>query len=113
MISVAVATFAGPDGETFERDVVHHPGAVIVVPVLEGGESVLLVRQFRTAIGIELLEVPAGKRDVPGEAPEVTARRELQEEVGMRAGRLEQLCAFYNTPGFCDEYAYLYMALDL
>ena len=113
MISVAVGTFEAPDGHRFERDIVRHPGAVIVVPVIEEGEAVLLVRQFRAAIGIDLLEVPAGKRDKPGEPPEVTARRELIEEIGMRAGRLEPLCAFYNTPGFCDEYAYMYMALDL
>ena len=113
MISVAVGTFEAPDGQRFERDIVHHPGAVIVVPVVEAGEAVLLVRQFRAAPGVELLEVPAGKRDVPGEEPEVTARRELAEEIGMRAGRLERLCAFYNTPGFCDEFAHMFIALDL
>jgi ADP-ribose pyrophosphatase len=107
------ATFEGPDGTTFEREVVHHPGAVSVVPVVDEGTAVLLVRQYRAAIERDLLEIPAGKRDVAGEAPELTARRELEEEVGMRAGRLEKLAEFYNSPGFCDEHSFVYMALDL
>ena len=113
LISVAIGTFEAPDGHQFERDIVHHPGAVIVVPITDEGESVLLVRQYRSAVDAELLEVPAGKRDKPGEAPEATARRELIEEIGMKAGRLEALCRFYNTPGFCDELGYMFMALDL
>ncbi|HEX2849291.1 MAG TPA: NUDIX hydrolase [Acidimicrobiales bacterium] len=112
LITVAQARFAAPDGSEFERDVVHHPGAVSVVPVVAGG-SVLLVRQFRAAIGRELLEIPAGKRDVDGEPPAETARRELIEEVGKRAGRLEKLAEFYNSPGFCDEHSYVFVALDL
>ena len=111
-ITVATATFEAPDGSRFERDVVHHPGAVSVVPVTEG-EEVLLVRQFRAAVGRELLEIPAGLRDVPGEPPAETARRELAEEVGMRAGRLEPLAEFYNSAGFSDEYSYVFLALDL
>jgi ADP-ribose pyrophosphatase len=99
-------------GEQFTRLVVHHPGAVVAVPV-NGDDSVLMVRQFRTAAGSELLEVVAGKRDVEAEAPEVTAQRELHEEIGRRAGRLVKLCEFFNSPGFCDEYTHLYAALDL
>ena len=102
-----------PDGTVFERDVVHHPGAVSVVPVLDGGATVVLVRQYRSAVDRELLEIPAGKRDVDGEAPEVTAGRELEEEIGMRAGRLEKLAEFYNSPGFCDEHSHVFMGLDL
>jgi ADP-ribose pyrophosphatase len=113
LITVAQATFEGPDGDRFERDVVHHPGAVSVVPVLDGGTSVLLVRQYRAAVERELLEIPAGKRDVDGEGAELTAHRELEEEVGMRAGRLELLGEFYNSPGFCDEHAFVYLARDL
>jgi len=113
LITVAVGTFAAPDGTEFERDIVHHPGAVSVVPVIEQGDAVLLVRQYRAAIDTELLEIPAGKRDVEGEPPEQTARRELVEEIGMRAGRLEPLAEFYNSPGFCDELHYVFMALDL
>lgn len=111
VISLAVATIDGPAG-SFERDVVHHPGAVSVVPVVGDG-SVLLVRQYRAAIDADLLEIPAGKRDVAGEPPEVTAERELEEEVGMRAGRLVKLAEFYNSPGFCDELSHVFMAVDL
>ena len=113
LISVATATFAAPAGETFVRDVVHHPGAVSVVPVVDEGEAVLLVRQYRGAVDRELLEIPAGKRDVAGEEPEVTARRELEEEVGMRAGRLRKLAEFYNSPGFTDEHSWVFLAEDL
>jgi ADP-ribose pyrophosphatase len=113
LISVARGRFVGPEGNEFERDVVHHPGAVSVVPVVDEGTAVLLVRQYRAAVDRELLEIPAGKRDVSGEPVELTARRELEEEVGMRAGRLEQLAEFYNSPGFCDEHSFVFMALDL
>ena len=92
-------TFAGPDGSPFERDIVHHPGAVSAVPLVEPPIEVIMVRQYRAAVDRELLEIPAGKRDVAGEAPEVTAHRELIEEIGMRAGRLERLGEFYNSPG--------------
>ncbi|HZQ86016.1 MAG TPA: NUDIX hydrolase [Acidimicrobiales bacterium] len=113
LISVAVGRFAAPTGEEFERDVVHHPGAVSIVPVLEDGRTVVLLRQYRAAIDRDLLEIPAGKRDVAGEAPELTAHRELAEEIGMRAGRLQPLAEFYNSPGFCDEHSFVFMALDL
>lgn len=112
VIRVGVATYAGPDGDTFERDIVHHAGAVVVVP-LDGDGNVILVRQYRTAIGREILEVPAGKRDVDGEAPDRTAHRELAEEVGRQAARLDPLAEFYNSPGFADEYTYMYLARDL
>lgn len=111
-ISLVRASFEAPDGSLFERDVVRHPGAVAVVPITSHGTAVL-VRQYRGPVDQELLEVPAGTRDVVGEPPEQTAARELAEEVGLRAGRLEQLCRFYNTPGFCDEETTLYVASDL
>jgi 8-oxo-dGTP pyrophosphatase MutT (NUDIX family) len=101
----------GPDGEEFDRVVVRHPGAVVIVPVI--GDEVVFVRQYRVAIDQDLLEVPAGKRDVDGEPPEETARRELEEEIGHRPGRLVKLAEFFNTPGFCDEHTHLYLALDL
>jgi ADP-ribose pyrophosphatase len=113
LISLARRTIAGPDGATFARDVVHHPGAVSAVPFLQATGEVVMVRQYRAAIDRELLEIPAGKRDVGGEAPEVTAHRELVEEIGMRAGRLELLGEFYNSPGFSDEYSYTFLALEL
>jgi 8-oxo-dGTP pyrophosphatase MutT (NUDIX family) len=100
-----------PDGEVFTRVAIRHPGAVVVVPV--DGADAILVRQFRAAIGGDVLEVPAGKRDVEGEPPDVTARRELGEEIGYHPGRLVKLAEFYNTPGFCDEYTHLYLATDL
>jgi 8-oxo-dGTP pyrophosphatase MutT (NUDIX family) len=112
LISVGLARLRGPGGEELEREVVHHPGAVVVVPLV-AERTALLVRQYRAAVGAELLELPAGKRDVDGEAPETTAARELAEEVGRRPGRLELLARFYNSPGFCDEHTHLYLATDL
>ncbi|MEZ5144991.1 MAG: NUDIX hydrolase [Acidimicrobiales bacterium] len=98
-MSLGVATFTGPDGTSFQRDVVHHPEAVSAVPLLDDG-TVVLVRQYRAPLERELLEIPAGIRDVDGEDPETTAGRELVEEVGLRAGRLERLAVFCTTrPG--------------
>jgi 8-oxo-dGTP pyrophosphatase MutT (NUDIX family) len=101
------------EGERFTRLVVHHPGAVVAVPVEPDREHVLLVSQYRAAADRELLEVVAGKRDVEGEAPETTASREMHEEIGRRPGRLVKLCEFFNSPGFSDEYTHLYAALDV
>lgn len=112
VITVANATFEGPNGEHMDRDVVHHPGAVSVVPVRDDG-TVVLVRQFRTAMERMLLEIPAGKRDVAGEPPEVTAHRELAEEVGYLAGSLEPLIVLAHSPGFCDELNHIFLATDL
>jgi len=112
LITTVQATFTDPSGDTFERDVVHHPGAVSVVPVVAGRRA-LLVRQYRAAVDRILLEIPAGKRDVEGEPPELTAARELQEEVGMRAGQFRKLAEFFNSPGFCDEHSFVYLATDL
>jgi 8-oxo-dGTP pyrophosphatase MutT (NUDIX family) len=112
VVSAALARWQAPDGEEFERDVIHHPGAVSVVPMLDD-DTVLLVRQFRTPIERELLEIPAGKRDVEGEPPETTAHRELVEEVGMAAGRLEHLVRFWHSPGFCDEEQIVFVATEL
>lgn len=112
LITVASVQLQGPDGDRFEREVVHHPGAVVVVPVTAAGR-VVMIRQYRAAVEDDLLEIPAGKRDVDGEPPEETARRELAEEVGRRAGRLELLARFYNSPGFSDEFTWLYLAQDL
>lgn len=113
LLDVVIATFEGPDGEQFQRDIVHHPGAVVVVPVDEDSGEVTFVRQYRAPIDMELLEVPAGKRDVKEEPPELTAARELAEEVGMEAGRLELIGHFYSTPGFCDEELWCFLGRDL
>lgn len=100
-----------PNGRRVEFDLVRHPGAAAVVPFLDDGR-VLLIRQFRFATGGEIMEIPAGKLD-PGEAPEVCAARELEEETGYRAGRLERLGSIWTTPGFCDEIIHLFAAFDL
>ena len=112
-LAVDVLEVDEPGGSTIRRTVVRHPGAVVIVPVESDGATAILVRQYRAAIDASLLEVPAGKRDVDGEAPEATAARELEEEIGYLPGRLVKLAEFYNTPGFCDEYTHLYAALDL
>jgi ADP-ribose pyrophosphatase len=113
LLDIAVGTFEGPDGQRFDRDVVHHPGAVVVVPVDDETGEVILVRQYRAPLDAELLEVPAGKRDVKGEPTEITAVRELAEEAGLEAGRLELIGHFYNSPGFSDEESWCYLARDL
>jgi ADP-ribose pyrophosphatase len=112
IISLVVGTFRGPDGTTFERDVVHHPGAVAVVPLLDDGR-VAMVRQYRAALDRLLLEIPAGIRDVGGEPPDVTARRELAEEVGLEASSVELLCEIDNAAGFCDERYLVYLATGI
>jgi ADP-ribose pyrophosphatase len=111
-IQVAVARYEAPDGTEMLRDVVHHPGAVAVVPLHADG-TVTLVSQFRTALDADLLELPAGVRDVEGEPEADTAARELAEEVGLAAGRLEHLVTFHNSPGFCDEAVWVFLGTDL
>jgi 8-oxo-dGTP pyrophosphatase MutT (NUDIX family) len=111
VISVAVGTFVDPNGDEFTRDVVHHPGAVSIVPV--DGDDAILVRQYRAAVDRFLLEIPAGKRDVQDEPPVETAKREIVEEIGMRAGTVELLAEFFNSPGFCDEHSWVYLGTDL
>lgn len=112
VIDVVQADFETPDGEVIIRDIVRHPGAVSVVPV--DGDEVVLVRQFRAPAEEDLLEIPAGKRDVADEPPEETALRELAEEVGFTtATPLVLLSEFYNSVGFSDEYSYVFLATDL
>lgn len=112
VVSVHDATVRDPEGETHDRQIVRHPGAVAVVPLVDD-QTALLVRQYRTALDQEVLELPAGKLDVDGEAPERAAARELAEEVGQRASHLERLAVFHTSPGFCDERAIVYLARDL
>ncbi|MGE4650003.1 MAG: NUDIX hydrolase [Myxococcota bacterium] len=100
-----------PNGRVTELDIVHHPGASAVVPFASEDE-VLLIRQYRHAAGGEILEVPAGKLD-PGETPATCAARELEEEAGVRAGRLLPLGRILTTPGFTDEVIHLFAAFDL
>ncbi len=112
IVDTVTASFIDPDGNRFDRDVIRHPGAVAIVPLTEA-DTVLLVHQFRPAVDRWLLEVPAGTRDVHGEPPETTAHRELAEELGRKAGRLDLLTHCLNTPGFCDEVTTVFLATDL
>lgn len=111
LLRVRVDTVALPSGRQTTREVVEHPGAVAVVPVLEG-ERLVLVRQFRQPAGRVLLEIPAGTLD-PGESPEECARRELAEETGYRPGRLIPLYRTYLAPGYSSEMLHCYLGLDL
>jgi ADP-ribose pyrophosphatase len=100
-----------PNGRQVELDIVRHPGASAVVPFVSVDE-VLLIRQYRHAAGGSILEVPAGKLE-PGDTPEICAARELEEEAGRKAGRLEKLSWIFTTPGFTDEVIHLFAAFDL
>ena len=100
-----------PDGKTTWFDVVIHPGAVTLVPIDSKGR-VLFVRQYRHAVGKELLELPAGTLNI-GEGPEACALREVREETGMSAGILEKVGEFYLVPGYSTEIMHLYLASDL
>ena len=111
-MGVAIAEVEGPGGDRFEREIIHHPGAVAVLPLHDDG-TVTLVHQYRVAVGSDVWEVPAGLRDIADEPTEETARRELAEEVGLRAGRLERLAMFHNSVGFSDEAVVIYLARDL
>ncbi len=100
-----------PNGRTATLEVVRHPGGAAVAAVDAAGR-VCLVRQWRHAAGGWIWELPAGKLD-PGEDPADTARRELEEEAGVRAGTWEPLGSIWSTPGFCDEVIHLYLAREL
>jgi len=112
LLRVARGRFVAPDGAEFERDVVHHPGWVAVVPMTADGQ-VICVRQYRPALGTWLLEIPAGICDVDGEEPELTARRELAEEAGVAAERVELVATIHNSPGFADERGLIFLATGL
>jgi ADP-ribose pyrophosphatase len=109
---VRVDRFRHDDGEVVERDVIEHPGAVVVLPF--DGERIWLIRQPREVVGeARLLELPAGKLDVEGEEPLDVARRELREEIGKSAKGWEPLTTFYISPGFTTETMYAFLATDL
>ena len=111
IINLRVDTVVLPNGNKAQREIVEHPGAVSIVPVLADGR-VILVNQFRAPINRITLEIPAGKLD-PGEAPEQCAARELAEETGFKAERLEHQGTFFTTPGFSNEIMYLFIASNL
>jgi ADP-ribose pyrophosphatase len=100
-----------PNGKEAFREVVEHPGAVAIVPVLPDGK-ILLVRQFRHPVGKILLEIPAGKLD-SGEDPDECALRELEEETGYRAGTMVRRASIFTGPGFTDEVIHMYIASNL
>jgi len=100
-----------PNGRAVTLEMVRHPGAAAIVPV-DADQNVLLLRQYRHAAGGFIYEVPAGTLQ-PGEAPERCAARELVEEAGVRAGRLDLLGSILTTPGFTDEVIHLFLARDL
>ncbi|MFN2557082.1 MAG: NUDIX domain-containing protein [Nitriliruptorales bacterium] len=101
-----------PDGDVAEREVVEHYSAVGIVPIMDDG-SVVLLRQYRQPFQAYMLEIPAGKLDVEGETMEEAAQRELREETGLRAERLERLGAFRNSAGWTNEVTHLYLGTRL
>lgn len=104
-------TLRWADGQTFQREVIHHPKSVVVLPVLPDGR-IVLIRQFRAAIERFIHEIPAGTTE-PGESVLTCCRRELAEEIGYRAARYEFLCRFYPAPGVSTEEMTLYRATGL
>ncbi len=116
IVQLDIDTVRFPDGSIGEMELIRHPGAAAVIPVLGGADAadpeILLIRQYRYAAGGPVWEVPAGRLD-PDEAPEACARRELEEEAGAKAGRLDRLTTIFTTPGFIDERIHLFAAHDL
>ena len=100
-----------PNGRRTTFHIVEHPGAVAIVPVHANGDVVLL-KQFRPTIGMEIYEIPAGTIE-KGEGPLATAKREIVEETGFKAKRWDKIADFYTAPGFCDERMHVYVARDL
>ncbi len=114
VVDLSVDRVRMPNGRESDLELLHFAGAAAVVPLLpgDGGDDVLLVRQYRYPTGGWLLEIPAGKID-GHEEPAATARRELREETGYRAGELEELGWVWSTPGAADERIWLFAARDL
>jgi ADP-ribose pyrophosphatase len=116
IINLDIDTVRFPNGTIGELEMIRHPGASAVVPFLTDptgdDPTVLLIRQYRYAAERYLYEVPAGRLD-PGEAPDACARRELREETGCVAERVEHLITMYTTPGFTDEKIHLFMATGI
>jgi len=110
-VKLRVDTVQMPDGRKTTREIVEHSECIAVVAVDEK-DNVLLVKQYRTPIKKELLEIPAGGIDA-GEKPREAVRREMQEETGFLPRKLVRLGGFYSAPGFCTEYLHLFLATDL
>jgi ADP-ribose pyrophosphatase len=110
-IKIAIDTSVGPNGETIRRDLIMHPGAVVILPVIDR-DHICLLRNYRFVIGETLWEVPAGTLE-PGEPIEEAAARELVEETGYTARTWKNLGYFYASPGVLDEKLHLFIAQDL
>jgi ADP-ribose pyrophosphatase len=110
-IRVRVDTVLTTDGRQSTREIIEHPDCIAVVAI-DAENNVLLERQYRQAIGKELLEIPAGGID-NGEEPEDAVIREMREETGLRPQQVKKLTGFYSSPGFTNEYLHLYLATDL
>ncbi|UCB43315.1 MAG: NUDIX hydrolase [Dehalococcoidales bacterium] len=110
-LRLRIDTVRTADGGESTREIIEVGDAVVVIAV-DDDENILLVRQYRKAVEMELLELPAGSID-PGEDADTAVRREMQEETGYLPGKVERLGGFYSTPGFCTEYLYLYLATEL
>ena len=117
IVNLSIDTVRYPNGQVGELEFIRHSGAAAVLPVLSDpagpDPQVLLIRQYRYASGGYMLEVPAGRPDHEGEDWEVCARRELEEETGLVAGKLRYLTTIFTTPGFTDEQIRLFLATDL
>lgn len=111
IIKLRVDTVRMPDDRKTTREIIEHSEAMAAIPVDAAG-NILLVEQFRYAVGKTLLEVPAGGIE-PGENTEDAVRRELREEIGYLPGKVTRLGGFYSAPGFCTEYLHLYLATEL
>src|SRR5689334_16258307 len=111
VVTLRIDTVQMPDGREIRREVVEHHGAVAIVPRL-GDDTILMVRQFRQAVGETLLELPAGTLE-EGEDADACAARELEEEIGYRPGRLRRLFSQYLAPGYSNEVLYAYLGEEL
>jgi ADP-ribose pyrophosphatase len=112
VIKVQSQTVSLPDGNLAQRDIVLHPGGCVIIPLNEKRE-LYLVRQYRKPLNKTTLELPAGKLDKPEEDPRLCAERELMEETGLRADKIEFLMDIHVSPGFCNEVIHMYMATGL
>ncbi|WMM26479.1 NUDIX hydrolase [Tissierella sp. MB52-C2] len=111
ILNLRVDTVEIPDKKYSKREIVEHPGGVAIIPLTEDN-SIILVKQYRKAVEKFLLEIPAGKLEL-NEEPRETAIRELKEETGLEAKKIEYISEFYTSPGFCNEKIYLFLATDL
>lgn len=111
LLKVNVDTVVLPNGKETTRELIHHPGAVAIIPILDDG-SIVFVKQYRYPLQTVLYEIPAGKLDY-GEEPSLCAERELSEETGYSAVEWKKLTTIATTPGFTDEIIHLYLAEQL